>query len=294
VRRKSYCCILLDEIEKAHPDVFNILLQIFDDGHLTDAKGRRVDFRNSIIVMTSNVGAELIRKGSAMGFASRSDEAKTQKQSYENMKENLLGELKKTFRPEFLNRVDNVVVFHPLTKEHIRKIVDLMLATVTQQLAEKEIKLEVTDAAKDFLGEKGYDEVFGARPLRRVIQDMLEDKLSEAVLRDEFKVFERVFVVEVKMTEITSTIIDAIKVMKGVLSVDRSEDLLTIYCSEDLKSQIEKTIKDNDGLLDHIKMQSYTSKALVDVEENEIVLKTGEKFVVHPAPVGALPGKDRS
>ena len=187
VRRKSYCCILLDEIEKAHPDVFNILLQIFDDGHLTDAKGRRVDFRNSIIVMTSNVGAELIRKGSAIGFASRSDEAKTQEQSYERMKEKLLGELKKTFRPEFLNRVDGVVVFHPLTKEHIRQIVDLMLATVTQQLAEKKVKLEVTDAAKDFLGEKGYDEVFGARPLRRVIQDMVEDELSEALLSGKFQ-----------------------------------------------------------------------------------------------------------
>ena len=187
VRRKSYCAILLDEIEKAHPDVFNILLQIFDDGHLTDAKGRRVDFRNSIIVMTSNIGAELIRKGSTIGFASRSDEAKTQQIDYERMKEKLLGELKKTFRPEFLNRVDGVVVFHSLTKEHIRKIVDLMLAQVSQQLAEKGIKLEVTDAAKDFLGEKGYDEVFGARPLRRVIQDMVEDKLSESLLRGKFR-----------------------------------------------------------------------------------------------------------
>ncbi len=187
VRRKSYCAILLDEIEKAHPDVFNILLQIFDDGHLTDAKGRRVDFRNSIIIMTSNVGAELIRKGGTIGFAVHGDEAKTQQESYERMKEKLLGELKKTFRPEFLNRVDGVVVFHPLTKEHIRKIVDLMLSTVAEQLAEKEIKLEVTEAAKDFLGEKGYDEVFGARPLRRVIQDMVEDKLSEDLLRGRFK-----------------------------------------------------------------------------------------------------------
>jgi len=187
VRRKSYCAILLDEIEKAHPDVFNILLQIFDDGHLTDAKGRRVDFRNSIIVMTSNIGAELIRKGSNIGFAVSSDEAKTQKQSYETMKEKLLGELKKTFRPEFLNRIDGVVVFHSLTKEHIRSIVDLMLATVSQQLAEKGIKLEVTSEAKDFLGKKGYDEVFGARPLRRVIQDMVEDKLSEDLLRGKFR-----------------------------------------------------------------------------------------------------------
>ena len=186
VRRKSYCVILLDEIEKAHPDVFNILLQIFDDGHLTDAKGRRVDFRNSVIVMTSNVGAELIRKGSTIGFTVH-DEAKTRQESYEKMKEKLLGELKKTFRPEFLNRIDGVVVFHSLTKEHIRKIVDLMLAPVTQQLAEKEIKLEVTETAKDLLGEKGYDEVFGARPLRRVIQDMIEDKLSEDLLRGKFR-----------------------------------------------------------------------------------------------------------
>jgi ATP-dependent Clp protease ATP-binding subunit ClpC len=186
VRRKSYCCILLDEIEKAHPDVFNILLQIFDDGHLTDAKGRRVDFRNSIIVMTSNIGAELIRKGSTIGFAVHEGE-KARQESYERMKEKLLGELKKTFRPEFLNRIDGVVVFHALTKEHIRKIVDLMLATVTKQLAEKKVKLEVTEAAKDFLGEKGYDEVFGARPLRRVIRDMVEDKLSESLLSGKFQ-----------------------------------------------------------------------------------------------------------
>jgi ATP-dependent Clp protease ATP-binding subunit ClpC len=187
VRRKSYCCILLDEIEKAHPDVFNILLQIFDDGHLTDAKGRRVDFRNSIIVMTSNIGAELIRKGSTIGFTSRSDETKTKQMDYEKMKEKLLEELKKSFRPEFLNRIDGVVVFHALTKEDIRKIVDLMLAQVSKQLEEKGIKLQVTDAAKDFLGEKGYDEVFGARPLRRVIQDMVEDKLSESLLRGTFR-----------------------------------------------------------------------------------------------------------
>jgi ATP-dependent Clp protease ATP-binding subunit ClpC len=187
VRRKSYCCILLDEIEKAHPDVFNILLQIFDDGHLTDAKGRRVDFRNSIIVMTSNIGAELIRKGSTIGFTSHSDETKTKQMDYEKMKEKLLEELKKSFRPEFLNRIDGVVVFHALTKEDIRKIVDLMLGQVSKQLSEKGIKLEVTEAAKDFLGEKGYDEVFGARPLRRVIQDMVEDKLSESLLRGKFR-----------------------------------------------------------------------------------------------------------
>ncbi|MAF84917.1 MAG: NDP-hexose 4-ketoreductase [Dehalococcoidales bacterium] len=201
VRRKSYCVILLDEIEKAHDDVFNILLQIFDDGHLTDAKGRRVDFRNSIIVMTSNVGAELVRKGTTIGFTSRSDEVKNREQAYESMKEKLLDELKKRFRPEFLNRIDGRVVFHSLTKEHIRKIVDLMLTSVTQQLTEKKIKLEVTDAAKDFLGEKGYDEVFGARPLRRVIQDMVEDKLSEDLLRGKFRGGDTV-VVDLKGEEI--------------------------------------------------------------------------------------------
>jgi ATP-dependent Clp protease ATP-binding subunit ClpC len=293
VRRKSYCCILLDEIEKAHPDVFNLLLQIFDDGHLTDAKGRRVDFRNSIIVMTSNVGAEMIRKGTVLGFTAGTSQAKTREQTYEKMKDNLLNELKKTFRPEFLNRVDGVVVFHSLTKEQIRQIVDLMLTSVTQQLQEKGITLEVTDAAKDFLGEKGYDEVYGARPLRRVIQDMVEDKLSEAVLRNEFKVFDSVFEIKAEVAEITSSIIDAIKAMKDILSVERAGDLLTIYCSQDLKSHIEKTIKENDGALTKIKVQEYVSKALVDVEENEIVLKTqGPLIPQHDAAVGALMGED--
>ncbi len=187
VRHKSYCAILLDEIEKAHPDVFNILLQIFDDGHLTDAKGRRVDFRNSIIVMTSNIGAELIQRDITIGFITRSDEAKTQQQAYERMKEKVLGEVKKTFRPEFLNRLDGTVVFHSLNQEHIRGIVDLMLTNAVQQLKERGITLEVTEAAKDLLGEKGYDQTFGARPLRRVIQTMVEDKLSEEVLRGEFQ-----------------------------------------------------------------------------------------------------------
>ncbi|MES0328946.1 MAG: ATP-dependent Clp protease ATP-binding subunit, partial [Dehalococcoidales bacterium] len=194
VRRKSYSCILLDEIEKAHPDVFNILLQIFDDGHLTDAKGRRVDFRNSIIIMTSNIGAELIRKGGGLGFATRTDEVKTQEQDYGRMKDRLLGELKKAFRPEFLNRIDGVIVFRSLTKPQIRQIVDLMLVTVGEQLAEKEVKLEVTDAAKDFLGRTGYDEVYGARPLRRAIQSQLEDKLSEDLLRGKFQAGDTVIV----------------------------------------------------------------------------------------------------
>ena len=190
--------------------------------------------------MTSNIGAELIRKGTSIGFTSHADEAKTREKSYERMKEKLLDELKKSFSPEFLNRIDGQIVFHSLTKEHIRKIVDLMLAQVSKQLGEKGIKLEVTDAAKDLLGEKGYDEVFGARPLRRVIQDMVEDRLSEALLRSEFKVFDRVYEVKAEMTEITPSVIDAIKRTKGVLSVESSGDLLTVFCSEDLRSHIEE------------------------------------------------------
>ena len=194
VRRKSYSAILLDEIEKAHPDVFNILLQIFDNGHLTDAKGRRVDFRNTIIVMTSNIGAELIKRDTTLGFATKTEDAKSQEQAYERMKEKVLGEVKKFFRPEFLNRIDGTVVFHALTKEHIRQIVDLMLREVWKELAEKTIKLEVTDTAKNLLGEKGYDPVFGARPLRRTIQDMVEDPLSEAFLRGDFQAGDTVLV----------------------------------------------------------------------------------------------------
>jgi ATP-dependent Clp protease ATP-binding subunit ClpC len=186
VRRKSYCAILLDEIEKAHYDVFNILLQIFDDGHLADAKGRRVDFRNSIIVMTSNAGAELIKRDMSLGFAAHFDGEGKQQVEYEKMKEKVLGEMKKIFRPEFLNRIDATVVFHALNKEHIRKIVDLMLNEVVASLAEKNVTLEVTDAARDFIGNKGYDPVFGARPLRRTIQNLVEDQLSEALLRGEF------------------------------------------------------------------------------------------------------------
>lgn len=194
VRRKGYSAILLDEIEKAHPDVFNILLQVFDDGHLTDAKGRRVDFRNTIIVMTSNIGAELIKRDTTLGFAVKADDATDQQKSYERMKEKVLGEMKKFFRPEFLNRIDGVVVFHGLNKEHIRQIVDLMLREVWKELVEKSIKLEITDAAKNLIGEKGFDPVFGARPLRRTIQDMLEDPLSEALLREDFQAGDTVLV----------------------------------------------------------------------------------------------------
>ncbi|MGD0764969.1 MAG: ATP-dependent Clp protease ATP-binding subunit [Dehalococcoidia bacterium] len=186
VRRKSYCLVLLDEIEKAHPEVFNMLLQIFDDGHLTDAKGRKVDFRNTIVIMTSNVGSDLIRRETALGFSTKTEEAKTTEQRHTKMREKVLNELKNTFRPEFLNRVDSTVVFHALSRGHIRQIVDLMLREVDIQLSFKGISLEITDAARDWLGEKGYDETFGARPLRRLIQNEVEDRLSQALLEGKF------------------------------------------------------------------------------------------------------------
>jgi ATP-dependent Clp protease ATP-binding subunit ClpC len=186
VRRKSYCLILLDEIEKAHPEIFNMLLQIFDDGHLTDAKGRRVDFRNTIIIMTSNVGSDLIRRDNTLGFAITKDEAKHAADLHGKMKEKVLAAMKNVFRPEFINRLDATVVFHALSKENIREIVENEMKHVETQLAAKGLKLEVTVEALDWVGEKGYDPVFGARPLRRVIQNEIEDRLSEAVLEERF------------------------------------------------------------------------------------------------------------
>ncbi len=186
VRRKSYCLILLDEIEKAHPEVFNLLLQIFDEGRLADAKGRKVDFRNTIIIMTSNVGSDLIKKDSGLGFSTASDEVKSHEDRYQRMKDKVLGELKNVFKPEFINRIDSTVVFHSLTREDIRKIVDNELRKVEKQLLTKGVRLQVTDAGKDWLGNKGYDPIFGARPLRRVIQDNIEDKLSEMLLSGDF------------------------------------------------------------------------------------------------------------
>ena len=182
VRRKSYCAILLDEIEKAHPEVFNILLQIYDAGQLTDARGRRVDFRNSILVMTSNLGSDLIKRETTLGFSTKTDQAQGQEQSYQRMKDTVMEEVKRFFRPEFLNRVDATVVFHQLDRSQILAIVDLMMAQVEKELSEKQISLEVTDAAREYLGEKGFDPVLGARPLRRLIQNEVEDTLSDELL----------------------------------------------------------------------------------------------------------------
>ncbi len=182
VRRKPYSVLLLDEIEKAHPDVFNILLQILEDGRLTDAQGRTVDFRHAIVIMTSNIGAAEIARNTPLGFAVSDDETGI---TYEDMKNRIMGELKKVFRPEFLNRIDDVIVFHKLQKEEIRQIVELLLLRIRDSMAERELQLELTDPAKDLLVEKGWDPAMGARPLRRAIQRYIEDPLADFVLREE-------------------------------------------------------------------------------------------------------------
>ncbi|MFZ5966834.1 MAG: ATP-dependent Clp protease ATP-binding subunit [Bacillota bacterium] len=181
VRRKPYSVILFDEIEKAHPDVFNILLQIMDDGRLTDAKGRTVDFKNTVVIMTSNVGAHTIKKQKTLGFAVGTEDNK--KDEYEKMKENVMGELRRNFRPEFLNRIDEIIVFHSLEQEHINQIVDLMIHDLAKRLKQMNIRLEVSDKAKKVLGEKGFDQEYGARPLKRAITRIVEDELSEEMLR---------------------------------------------------------------------------------------------------------------
>ena len=188
VRRKSYAVVLLDEIEKAHPEVFNILLQILEDGHLSDAKGRRVDFRNTIIIMTSNLGARQLQTNSSLGFRPLGDtEDARAEASYELMREKVQVELKAAFRPEFLNRIDATIVFRSLTQDEIRQIVDLMLARVRDQLRAQQMGLEVTQAAKDHIIKIGYDVAYGARPLRRVIQNMIEDVLAEHLLLGRYK-----------------------------------------------------------------------------------------------------------
>src|SRR5207253_2555391 len=178
VRRKPYSVLLLDEIEKAHPDVFNILLQILEDGRLTDAQGRKVDFRNTIVIMTSNIGSGSISKNVSLGFSVGDDSGL----SYDDMKGRVMGELKKVFRPELLNRIDEVIVFPKLTKDEIIQIVDLLMNRLRVQMAEHEVTIELTDEAKDLLVEKGWDPTMGARPLRRAIQRYIEDPLADFVL----------------------------------------------------------------------------------------------------------------
>jgi ATP-dependent Clp protease ATP-binding subunit ClpC len=189
VRRKPFSVVLFDEIEKAHPDVFNTLLQILEDGRLTDAQGHTVDFKNTVIIMTSNLGTRDIQKGAGIGFA-RSDEGVT----YDKMKERVMDELKRSFRPEFLNRIDEVIVFHSLTRENVKAIVDLLTRRVREQLKSKDLDIVLTDRAKELLAEKGYDPSLGARPLRRTLQRLVEDQLSEKLLWKEFRAGQTVIV----------------------------------------------------------------------------------------------------
>ena len=184
VRKKPYSVILFDEIEKAHPDVFNIMLQILDDGRLTDAKGRHINFKNTVIIMTSNVGASMISTQGKLGF-STAENAKQDK--YEKLKETVHEELKKAFRPEFLNRIDDIIVFSHLSKEEIRQIVDLMMKDLFKRLSERDLSIEVTDEVKDFLAKDGYSEAYGARPLRRLIQRKIEDQLAEEILTNAYQ-----------------------------------------------------------------------------------------------------------
>jgi ATP-dependent Clp protease ATP-binding subunit ClpC len=189
IRRRPYAVMLLDEVEKAHPDVFNMLLQIMEEGRLTDSFGRNVDFKNVVLIMTSNIGAELIKGGSGFGFGKRDDE-----QNYEQMKTALMNECEKFFRPEFLNRLDEIIVFHALIKEDLYNIIEIELRKVRGRLAGRDMQLELDQAAKDFLIDKGYNPDFGARPLRRAIGNQIEDPLAEALLGGDFKSGEKILV----------------------------------------------------------------------------------------------------
>ena len=183
--------ILFDEIEKAHPDVFNILLQVLDDGHITDAQGRKIDFKNTILIMTSNAGAENIIAPKRLGFTSVDDE----KEKYRFMKDRVMDEVKRIFKPEFLNRIDEIIVFHPLNKDNMKEIVSIMLSVINKRaMQQMGIELDVDESGKEYLIDKGYDEKYGARPLRRAIQSLLEDSLAEKILDGTVKEGERVLV----------------------------------------------------------------------------------------------------
>ena len=191
VRRNPYSVVLFDEIEKAHPDVFNILLQVLDDGHITDSQGRKVDFKNTVIIMTSNAGAKAIVEPKKLGFGAKEDAA----EDYKKMKTNVMEEVKRLFRPEFLNRIDETIVFHALNEEHMKQIVGLMCNELIERVKNQlDIKLIVRDSAKKFIVEKGTDKKYGARPLRRALQNELEDKLAEAILNGDVKSGEEVVV----------------------------------------------------------------------------------------------------
>jgi len=225
IRRRPYSIVVFDEIEKAHPEVFNMLLQIMEEGHLSDAKGHKVDFRNALIIMTSNIGADLIRRNTSLGFAVRRDEAKEAEASYEVMRGKLLEQLRKEFRPEFLNRLDGVIVFRALSKDEIKHIVTFELNKVQARLVEHKITLEATDAAKNYIADQGFDPEFGARPLRRVIQNKVEDALSDGVLSLKFKAGDTVL----------------IDLIEGNLDLSaKPRELVSVALPEAVKDVIEK------------------------------------------------------
>ena len=224
VRRNPYSVILFDEIEKAHPDVFNILLQILDDGHITDAQGRKIDFKNTILIMTSNAGAENIISPKRLGFASENDE----KANYNFMKDRVMEEVKRLFRPEFLNRIDDIIVFHPLNMENIREIAGIMTASIAARTKEQmNITLTVDSSARDYLAEKGYDEKYGARPLRRTIQTMVEDRLAEEILAGTFKSGDTVAVKKGKDGLIFSKKVKRASARKAAGKTEKSSGFLT-------------------------------------------------------------------
>ena len=186
IRRRPYSIVVFDEIEKAHPEAFNMLLQVMEEGQLSDARGRNVNFRNAIIVMTSNVGADTIKRNTSLGFDLQRDEAVSEQEEYVDMRRNVMDQLRRAFRPEFLNRVDATVVFRSLTRREIRDIVELELEKVRERLLEHAMTLEITDEARSWLADHGYDPEFGARPLRRLIQNEVEDVLSDGILSGRF------------------------------------------------------------------------------------------------------------
>jgi ATP-dependent Clp protease ATP-binding subunit ClpC len=190
VRRRPYSVVLFDEIEKAHPDVFNMLLQVLDDGCLTDSFGRKVDFKNTILIMTSNLGTKMLNKMGTLGFKREADY-----NQYNRMKETIQGELTNSFNPEFLNRIDDIIIFHPLEKENLMAIVDILLAELNTRLLEKGFQLKIGEAVKDWLIKEGYDQAYGARPMRRCIQKNIEDPLSEDLIRGRFKECKNLLVV---------------------------------------------------------------------------------------------------
>jgi ATP-dependent Clp protease ATP-binding subunit ClpC len=194
IRRKPYSIVVFDEVEKAHPEALQLLLQIMEEGHLTDAKGHKVDFRNAIIIMTSNIGADLIKRQSAMGFSLEVDQALEEQSSYQEMRKKLMDALKRTFRPEFINRLDSIVVFRALNQEDIRKIVNLELQKVADRLSDYELTLTITEAALDYLANEGFDPEMGARPVRRVIEQMVEEPLADALLAKTFKAGDHILI----------------------------------------------------------------------------------------------------